>query len=86
MEEGKTKDARCGHELGVEVLRFKHLSWTPGAEFLQGRPFRAQEQFLHRPLPLHRQHLGGIPLKLTLPSRTGTLSRKATPKTIQSGM
>ena len=49
---------------GRSVLRFKHLSWPPGVQLTQGRPFRAQKQFLQRPLLLQRQHLSSIPPKL----------------------
>ena len=46
--------------LGGIVLRLRHLSWPPGEQLVHGRPFRAQKQFLQRPLLLHKQHLGGI--------------------------
>ena len=37
---------------------FSHRPLLVGRQSTQRFPGRVQEQFLHRPLPLHRQHVG----------------------------
>ena len=46
---------------------FSHLRTWLGVQFVHGFPLRAQAQLLQRPLPLHRQHWGGIMKENVLP-------------------
>ena len=39
---------------------FSHLLLRPGVQFRQLLPSRTNLQLLQRPLPLHRQHWGGM--------------------------
>ena len=50
-------------------LEFSHLPFRPGVQFVQILSLRTQTQPLQRPLPLHRQHCGGITVAHHLTSR-----------------
>ena len=43
---------------GTDDSMFSHRPLLVGRQSTQRFPERVQEQFLHRPLPLHRQHVG----------------------------
>ena len=55
-EVGKLDKSELGLGWDVSPGRFKQRSCLPGAQLTHGRRFRAQEQSLQHPLPLHRQH------------------------------